>query len=315
MRNYLDWLSLERGRSPLTLQAYRQDIAHYLGYLEERGWSIEEMSTPRIQEWVHSRRADGLSAATLARGLSAVRNLHRYLVSEETQTDDPSSDVEMPRVPSGIPKALSEEEACRLVTAPDKSLSALLAAGAKGGRTFARMLRDKAVLETLYGCGVRISELTGASLGSLNIACQSEATLLVRGKGDKERLLPVGKAAFAALSEWLGPHGRAVLEPERWRSRRDSKALFLNHRGSRLTRQGAWLLLKKYQREAGIDAVLSPHVLRHSFATHLLDGGADIRTVQELLGHVNIRTTQLYTKVSRKRLFEVYEAAHPRARG
>lgn len=314
--NYLDWLALERGRSPRTLDAYGQDLANYLGFLDERGWSLDEMDASKVQEWVHHRSSEGASDATLARGLSTVRNLHRYLVLEEMRQDDPTSKVEMPRVPAGIPKSLSEEEACKLVTAPALELSRLSDEedGGSADARRARLLRDQAVLETLYGTGMRISELTGLSLGRLEMTLESTASVLVLGKGGKERLLPVGRAAYSALALWLSPPGRAVLEPERWKSRSDSEALFLNHRGSRLTRQGAWLLVKKYQRAAGIGGTLSPHVLRHSFATHLLDGGADIRTVQELLGHANIRTTQIYTKVSRKRLFEVYEQAHPRAK-
>ena len=315
VQNYLDWLALERGRSPRTLEAYGRDLANYLGFVDERGWNLDEMEASKVQEWVHHRRSQGASDATLARGLSTVRNLHRYLVLEEMRQDDPTSKVEMPRVPPGIPKSLSEEEAFRLVTAPALELSRFSEeeGGVSAGRYRARLLRDQAVLETLYGTGMRISELTGLSLGRLEMTSESSASVLVLGKGGKERLLPVGRAAYASLLGWLSPSGRVVLEPERWKSRSDSEALFLNHRGSRLTRQGAWLLVKKYQAAAGIRGTLSPHVLRHSFATHLLDGGADIRTVQELLGHANIRTTQTYTKVSRKRLFEVYEQAHPRA--
>ncbi len=318
VESYLDWLALEKGRSLHTLEAYRQDLTQYLGYMALRGWRLEEMDAVRVQDWVHSRRAEGLSPATVARGLSTVRNLHRYLMLEEMHSDDPTAAVEMPGVPAGIPKALSEEEAERLVTAPSAELEALFGVGdgAESGATSRRralLLRDRAIMETLYGTGVRISELVGLSIQRLNLSCLDDASVLVLGKGNKERMLPVGSVAFEALGEWLGAFGRPVLEPERWRSKSDSESLFLNHRGGRLTRQGAWQMIRKYQRATGIEGV-SPHVLRHSFATHLLDGGADIRTVQELLGHANISTTQTYTKVSRRRLFEVYYVTHPRAR-
>jgi integrase/recombinase XerD len=199
-------------------------------------------------------------------------------------------------VPAGLPKSLSEDE-----------VAALLAAVA-GDEPVAR--RDRAVLEVLYGTGLRISELVGLRLADVDL---ESALLRAFGKGSKERVVPVGRHAVAALADWLGPGGRPALVPERWARRTDADAVFLNRRGGRLTRQGAWLVVKRWGGEVGLGPRLTPHVLRHSCATHMLDHGADIRTVQELLGHASVSTTQVYTRVSTERLFAAYRAAHPRA--
>jgi integrase/recombinase XerD len=206
--------------------------------------------------------------------------------------------VERSRVPRGVPKALSEDE-----------VSGLLAA-VTGDRPVDR--RDRAILEVLYGTGLRISELVGLSLGDLDL---DAALLRAFGKGSKERVVPVGRLAIDALSRWLGPGGRPSLEPERWARRGDAEAVFLNARGGRLSRQGAWGVVRRYAIAVGLEDKLTPHVLRHSCATHMLDHGADIRAVQELLGHASISTTQLYTLVSTERLWAVYRDAHPRSTG
>lgn len=211
---------------------------------------------------------------------------------------DPAADVEVPRVPQGLPKALSEEQIERLLESPVGDEPAIR--------------RDRAMLEVLYGAGLRISELVGLSLSDLDLG---SGLLRVHGKGGKERVVPIGRMARRALEAWLGPGGRAELEPERWARRTDEEAVFLNQRGRRLSRQGAWGIVRKYGDRAGLGDRLTPHVLRHSCATHMLDRGADIRAVQELLGHASISTTQIYTLVSTQRLWAVYEAAHPRAQG
>ena len=294
---YLDWLVLEKGRSANTIDAYRRDLGDYLAFGADCGWSHADVTADGVLAWVRARLDVGLAAATVKRGLTTVRNFHRWLVLEELRPDDPTVTVELPRVPRGLPKALSEDEAAALVAAPP------------GGGPLAR--RDRAILETLYGTGVRVSELVGLSLGDVDLAA---ATMRVLGKGSKERVLPMGRLALAALAEWLAPVGRGEMEPERWASRSDAEAVFLNLRGTRLSRQGVYQLVRRHGRNAGITSALTPHVLRHSFATHLLDNGADIRVVQELLGHAKITTTQIYTSVSRERLFRVYAEAHPRAR-
>jgi integrase/recombinase XerD len=197
----------------------------------------------------------------------------------------------------GLPKPLTEAEVTSL-------LDAVIATDPIG-------IRDRAMLELLYATGARISEVCGLSMGDIDFDQQ-----LVRlfGKGSKERIVPYGRAAAAALEEWFSPRGRMLLAPEQWRKRSDAEAVFLNARGQRVTRQSAWAVVKRYGRRAGITGDLSPHVLRHSCATHLLDHGADLRVVQEMLGHASLSTTQVYTKVSQERLWEVYRRAHPRAR-
>ncbi|MEZ5203955.1 MAG: tyrosine-type recombinase/integrase [Acidimicrobiales bacterium] len=209
---------------------------------------------------------------------------------------DPTADVAVPRPPRGLPKALREEEVVQLL----ESVAPVTPVGR----------RDRAILELLYGTGIRIGELAGARLSDLDL---DAGVLRVLGKGNKERIVPLGRHATRALVDWLGPDGRPALEPDRWARRDDADALFLNLRGGRLQRQGAWLVVRRAGDEVGLGDRLTPHVLRHSCATHMLDHGADIRTVQELLGHASISTTQVYTLVSSERLRSVYREAHPRA--
>ena len=222
--------------------------------------------------------------------------MHRYLVTEGLRRDDPTVDLEGVRVPSGLPKPLSEADVTSLLDA------------VTGSDPIA--MRDRALLELLYATGARISEACGLSMGDIDFDAR-----LVRlyGKGGKERIVPFGRAAAAALDDWFSPRGRMSMVPDQWRRRSDAEAVFLNTRGGRLTRQAAWAVVRHHGRRAGLRDELSPHVLRHSCATHLLDHGADLRVVQELLGHASISTTQVYTKVSQERLFDVYRAAHPRA--
>ena len=319
---YLDWLVLERGRSANTVAAYRRDLGDYLAFGAERGWGHADATPAAVLAWVRARLDAGLAAATVKRGLTTVRNFHRWLVLEELRPDDPTVTVELPRVPQGLPKALSQDEAAALVAAPrcgkamEQRDRAIRRAQPERSESVTRReeavaRRDSAVLETLYGTGVRVSELVGLSLGDVDLAA---ASMRVLGKGSKERVLPLGRLALAALADWLSTAGRGEIEPERWASRSDAEAVFLNRRGGRLSRQGIHELVRRHGRHAGITAPLTPHVLRHSFATHLLDNGADIRVVQELLGHAKVTTTQIYTSVSRERLFQVYAEAHPRAR-
>lgn len=294
--DYCVWLSVERGRAARTVDAYRRDLQSYFAYLDDNGLAHLTVVDSEIVTYLRQLQQADLAPASVARRLAAVRGFHRYLAAEGVRPDDPTALVEVPRVPQGLPKALSEAEVNRLIDAVG------------GGEP--RDLRDRAILEVLYGTGIRISELVGSSLGDVDL---EYGLLRVLGKGSKERVVPIGRLALEALVEWLGPRGRPLMEPDRWASRDDSVAVFLNNRGGRLSRQGGWGVLKKYGAQVGLGARLSPHVLRHSCATHMLDHGADIRTVQELLGHASIGTTQIYTKVSRERLWSVYAAAHPRA--
>ena len=292
----LIWLSAERGRSPSTIAAYRRDLRSYVAWLRARGQSLAEVGEVDLLDYVGVLRARGLAPASVARALVPVRSLHRFLADEGRAPSDPGAHLELPRVPRGLPKALSEEEVGRLLDAPvgDGPL----------------VLRDRAMLELLYGTGVRVSELVGLSLGDVDL---DAALLRAFGKGSKERIVPIGVPAVRALVAWLGPGGRPEVAPAQWRRRGDAEAVFLNARGGRLSRQGAWDVLRRYARRVGLEGKLSPHVLRHSCATHMLDHGADIRIVQELLGHASISTTQIYTHTSVERLKQVYQKAHPRA--
>ncbi|HET9731864.1 MAG TPA: site-specific tyrosine recombinase XerD [Acidimicrobiales bacterium] len=292
---FLSWLAVERGRSANTLAAYRRDLAAYERWLADRGRGLEEVDESLAADYLAHLRT-GLAPASVARAMVAVRSLHRFRVEEGHAPGDPTIALGMPRTPKGLPKALSEAE-----------VEALLSSVAGNGP---RALRDRAILEFLYGTGVRISELVGLSLGDLRL---EDGLARVLGKGDKERLVPVGSCARQAMGDWLD-RGRDAMVPVRWARRGDAEAVFLNARGGRLSRQGAWAIVRQYGRKVGLDGRLTPHVLRHSCATHLVDHGADIRVVQELLGHSSIATTQVYTRVSAERLISAYRAAHPRAR-
>lgn len=294
----LSWLAVEKGRSPNTLAAYRRDLAAYVEFVSVRGLTIASVTERVVEDYLAFLRAAGRAPASVARALVSVRALHGFLEDEGQATGNPAGDVGRPRVPEGLPKAISEAQ-----------VEALLSA-VTGDDAAAR--RDRAILEVLYGCGLRVSELVGLSLSDVD----TDAGLLrAFGKGSKERVVPVGRMARRALGDWLAPPGRAAMAPTRWARRGDAEALFLNARGGRLSRQGAWRIVHGYGTKVGLGEVLTPHVLRHSCATHMLDHGADIRVVQELLGHASISTTQIYTKVSTERLRRVYEDAHPRARG
>jgi integrase/recombinase XerD len=240
-------------------------------------------------------------ASSVARALSSIRGFHRFLVEEGLRSDDPTLDLPSVSVTDLLPKALSEDETELL-------LGAVVGTGPM-------VLRDRALLEVLYGTGARVSEVVGLNLGDVIAAVEGTDLPLLRvlGKGDKERVVPIGGMARAALAEWLGGQGRPLLEPRKWARRSDAGAVFLNARGGRLTRVGVFGVVKKYAGRVGLADKVSPHVLRHSCATHMLGRGADVRVVQELLGHASIATTQRYTKVSPEHLRRAYEGAHPRA--
>jgi integrase/recombinase XerD len=298
VEEWLSWLATERGRAPGTLAAYRRDARRWWRWLAARDRALAEATEADVEAYVGDLRGGHLAPATVARAVVAVRSLHRFLADEGRAPADPGAGVASPRVPAGLPKALTEDE-----------VGALLGA-VVGDGPVAR--RDRALLEVLYGTGARISEAVGLRLGDVDL---ESALLRLFGKGARERVVPVGRPAVAALVAWLGPGGRPALVPERWARRGDAEAIFLNRRGGRLTRQGAWLVVKRWAVEVALDDRVAPHVLRHSCATHMLDHGADIRAVQELLGHASLSTTQVYTKVSTERLFAAYRAAHPRAGG
>jgi len=293
---YLSWLAVEKGRSRNTLLAYRRDIATWEQWAREAGVDPVDASTAAIEQHLADLRARGRNPASMARSTTALRGLYRFLVSEGVLLGDPTADVRSPTLPRRLPKALDEEQVLRL-------LDSVSGAGPTA-------LRDRALLELLYGTGARISEVVGLSLIDLQ---GDDGLLRVFGKGAKERLVPLGGPARFAVDRWLGPSGRPLLEPDRWRRRSDAEAVFINTRGGRLSRQGAWAVVHHHAERVGLGDVVSPHVLRHSCASHMLAHGADIRVVQEVLGHVSIATTQIYTKLSQDHLRSSYLAAHPRA--
>jgi integrase/recombinase XerD len=296
---YLDHLAVERGLSENTLVAYRRDLRRYVGFLEDRG--VERLHA--VDEGIIRSFVASLSASThgpddapyratsVARTLSAVRSFHRFLLREGLADRDPAAGIPQPRLPRSLPRPLPVEDIRRLLEAPD-------GASPLG-------LRDRAILELLYGSGLRISELTGMDVDDLDLEVGS---LRVLGKGGKEREVPLGSFGRDAVGAYLS-RGRPALAGAASRG-----ALFLNARGGRLSRQSCARLLGRYVRLAGIDRRVTLHTLRHSFATHLLEGGADVRVVQELLGHASVATTQIYTLVTARHLREVYEESHPRAR-
>lgn len=292
---YLDHLSVERGLSSHTLAAYRRDLALYATYLDATGIdgpiAVVAEDLAGFVAWFREQRtaAGGPYAqSTVARTLVAVRGLHKFLVREGLAHTDPSTEIGGPRARRSLPKALSQDDVERLLAAP------------VGSEPVA--LRDRAMLELLYAAGLRITELVTLDVDDVDLA---DRTVRCMGKGSTERVVPIGRPAQAAVEAWV-VRGRPDMGPA-------SAALFCNRRGGRLTRQGGWKIIKKHARAAGLAAQVSPHTLRHSFATHFLDGGGDVRVVQELLGHASVNTTQIYTLVSRSRLRAVYEQSHPRA--
>ncbi len=295
---YLDHLAVERGLSANTLQAYRRDLGRYRGYVETQG--IDDPAHVREREvtgFLASIRTgdDGLaplSASSAARAVVAVRGFHRFLLLEGTTALDPADQVQPPAAPRRLPKALSVPDVERVL-------------GAAGPSDTPAGLRNRALLELLYGSGARISEAAGLVVDDLDLR---DGLVRLRGKGSKERIVPVGRYAVAAVNAYL-VRARPMLAARG----QGSPVLFLNARGGSLSRQSAWAVLAAAAQRAGLATRVSPHTLRHSFATHLLEGGADVRVVQELLGHASVSTTQIYTRVTADTLREVYAAAHPRA--
>ena len=320
---FLDHLSVERAVSAHTSAAYRRDLNRYAGYLAGRGITdLDEVSQPLIAEYAARlregvRSPDGwqlppLASASVARAVVAVRSLHRFAQADGLTPGDPAREVHPPRPPRRLPKALSLSQVEALLAAP--------------GEDGALPLRDTALIELLYGTGVRISEAVRLDVDDVAHALRASTALIpggtpseppgaettpalrVLGKGSKERMVPIGSYARAALDRYLVRSRPALVARGP-----GSPALFLNGRGGRLSRQSAWTILQAAARQAGIDGDISPHTMRHSFATHLLDGGADVRVVQELLGHASVTTTQIYTLITVDHLRHVYLTSHPRA--
>ena len=293
MSNYLprfvNYLRVERGLSPRTVEAYRRDVGKFLQHCQARRLEPTRIERAQLVDFLGQLYKQGLDARTVARQLVSLRVFYRFLLQEEAVAADPTAEVASPRVWKRLPGYLTLEEVERLLRQPDRRTPA--------------GLRDAAMLELLYATGLRVSELVGLEVSDLQLEM---GTVRCLGKGSKERVVPVGREAVNALREYLAA-GRAKL------ARRPSSALFVSQRGRALTRHGFWKILRAYGRQAAIRSRLTPHRLRHSFATHLLERGADLRSVQLLLGHADISTTQIYTHVAQERLKQVYRAHHPRA--
>ena len=294
---FLTWMRVEQGRSDRTIEAYGRDVAQYESYLVGAKSNSRVVKPAVIEKYVGQLRANERAPKSIARQFAAIRMFHRFMLDEGLRTDNPTAFIDGVKVPSGIPKALSEEEVELLLNA------------VTGVDSLA--VRDRALLEFLYATGARVSEACGLSMSDVDMESN---VARVFGKGSKERIVPFGRHAKEALESWLGAGGRPMLCPQQWAKRDHADAVFLGSRGTRLSRQAAWGIVRKYAMLAGIKSELSPHVLRHSCATHMLVHGADLRIVQELLGHASVSTTQVYTKVDNEVLFEMYRESHPRAR-
>ena len=284
IEDYLAVLTAERGLAPNTLSAYRRDLRQYVEFLEGR-----EPQPDLIDEYLGWLSEQGYARSTITRKVSAVRGFHRFELVEGTADSDPTVFIDPPKRTQALPKALSVEEILGLLD----SIGTSDRAG----------IRDAALLEFMYATGCRVTEAVGVDLNDLDLV---DRVVMLTGKGRKQRLVPVGGAAISAIRAWL---------PVRLELARHTDAVFVNLRGTRLTRQGVFGIVRKRAKQVGIAPDrISPHVLRHSAATHMVEGGADLRTVQEMLGHANVSTTQIYTKVSPHHLLEVYTLAHPRSR-
>ncbi len=295
VEDFLRWLTVERGRAVNTVMSYRRDLARYEEFLANRSTDVVLCADLDVEQFIIHLQSIGQSSASIARRLAAVRMCHGYLESEGVRSDNPTLLVEGIKVPSGVPKPLSVDEVESLLAAivGDDSVA----------------LRDRALCEMLYATGARISEACDLNLDDVDM---NSRIVRLFGKGSKERVVPFGRIAHEHLHRYL-TQSRPLLVPHQWARSTDRDAVFLTNRGRRLNRQKAWSIVHDAGRHAGIQRELSPHVLRHSCATHMLEHGADLRIVQEMLGHATISTTQIYTKVSPERLWSVYRDAHPRA--
>ena len=290
--DFLAYLELERGLSRNTLEAYRSDLLQFGEFLDRRTLGVAEATHGDLAAFLTelANTPPPKAAATLGRKVACLRSFYRHLRREGAIEHDPTAELRGPRKTQRLPKVLSREEVARLLREP------------KGTEPLA--LRDRALLETMYACGLRVSEAIGLELTDVDL---EERMLCARGKGSKERLVPVGRQAVRALRSYC-QHGRPALLGAKFESR-----LFLNRRGAPLTRQGLYKIIQGHARGAGLQDRMSPHTLRHSFATHLLAGGCDLRSLQEMLGHADLATTQVYTHLSAERLKDAYFSAHPRA--
>lgn len=289
IEQYIDAVWMEKGLSDNTLEAYSRDLARYEQWLKERGMAPLLARQQEIMDYLGERISDGYSARSSARLVSCLRGFYQYLVREARIKKDPTLQIESPKIGRPLPKSLTEAEVERLLAAPD--LDDVLG------------LRDKSMLELLYASGLRVSELVGLQLGQINL---QQGVVRIMGKGSKERLVPMGEEAISWLQRFIKEARPMLLNG------RPSDVCFPSRRGNRMTRQAFWHRIKRYAAEAGINKHLSPHTMRHAFATHLINHGADLRVVQLLLGHSDLSSTQIYTHVARERMKELHAIHHPR---
>lgn len=291
INEFINYLSVERGLAMNTLESYGRDLRQYSQYLEmDDEAAIDSVSRNTIVNYLMHLQTQGKATATIARRLAALKAFYQFLVREKRINQDPTVNLESPKLEKRLPKVLSIREVEMLLQQPDPDQ--------------ASGMRDRAMLELLYATGIRVSELVNLDAEHINLEL---GYIRCTGKGSKERIVPLGSIAIQSCREFI-QNGRSRLIRDR-----DEPALFVNHHGRRLTRQGFWKIVKKYADDAKINKEITPHTLRHSFATHLLENGADLRSVQEMLGHADISTTQIYTHVTKGRLKEVYARTHPRA--
>lgn len=289
IQGFLEYLSVEKGLAPNTLKAYSQDLKKLFLFLRKEKIDLEKAQEEDLIKFIHHQRRAELSARSLARVLSSVKVFYKFLILDGILKKNPAINLSSPKLWFTLPKFLTLKEVDLLLEQPDLKDK--------------RGVRDKAMLEILYAAGLRVTELITLKMNDINL---DAGFVLCRGKGGKERIVPLGRSAVEALRRYL-EEGRIKFK------KTESEFIFLTSWGREFTRQGFWKLLKKYALQAGLDTKISPHVLRHSFATHLLEGGADLRSVQLMLGHSQITTTQIYTHVSRKQLRKLYDKYHPRA--
>lgn len=291
LNGFMEYILVEKGLSPNTLEAYRRDIRKLITYLASRNIvRSEEIDRDIISAYIYHLRKSKDSPATIARQIASIKGFFRFLCLEKILKVDPTLHLESPRLPQKLPMVLSEEEAGTLVQ------------GEEGGEAI--QLRNKSMLELMYATGMRVSELTSLDVKQVDLEMSFVRCI---GKGNKERIIPLGSFALKSVREYLEKGRPQLLKNIA------VNALFINNRGKRITRQGFWKIIKKQARSMGINQEITPHTLRHSFATHLLANGADLRSVQELLGHADVSTTQLYTHLTKSKLKEVYDKTHPRA--
>lgn len=293
LNDYIHFIRVERQLSDNTLSSYKRDLVEYINNIAEvqKLSSYDEVTRHHILLHLENLKMNGKTARTVSRHISSIRSFHQFLLREKVSTTDPTVHLELPVIEQKLPTVMSVEEIERLISVPNTSKP--------------QGVRDIAILELLYGAGMRISELIDLNLDDVHLTM---GFVRIFGKGGKERIVPLGRSALQACSNYLNGARQKLLGENV-----KTDAFIINQRGKRLTRQGVWKLLKQHAEKANIQQELTPHVLRHSFATHLIENGADLRAVQELLGHSDISTTQIYTHISKKRLSEVYKQFHPRA--